>query len=493
MIRSLYFATLCWILVCPYTARADVVTDWNVTLNDVIIATPELHNPGNPTRAMAMLNGAIYDIFQAVNRTHAPFKVNTSAPGADVNAAAARAAHKILLNTYGIGPLQQDMINDALDARLGPGPYSPAQLAGIALGDMIGDFYVGVHASDDMTDAPYPSPDDPLPGQWSSDPRHPGQKGWGSNFRDVAPWVMSNPDDFDSYFPGPPDFTDPDYVAAFNMVKDYGERDSMFRDDEQTEIGLFWAYDRPSGVGPPPVLFIENLIDIGEQVGNLPRDNARMFAMASVAQADAAIAAWDVKYEEDFWRPITAIRADADHDDDNVATVEDADWEYLGAPGGNPGSSADDFTPPFPSYTSGHATMGGAIFKAIELFYGTNDFSVADHAYPGDPATTEYQLHSNEFGTDGLPGITRNYDKFTQGSPLLGPGDEDSPEGENGISRVYLGIHWIFDQTHGIALGNAIAEYAASHHFYAVPEPGTVMLGILAAAGASLVRRRRMR
>ena len=55
-----------------------------------------------------------------------------------------------------------------------------------------------------------------------------------------------------------------------------------------------------------------------------------MFAMASVSLADAAIAAWDIKYEEDFWRPITAIRAIADHDDDNPATVEDPNWEYLG-------------------------------------------------------------------------------------------------------------------------------------------------------------------
>jgi hypothetical protein len=308
---------------------------------------------------------------------------------------------------------------------------------------------------------------------------------------------MANPDQFDSYFPGTPGFADPDYVDAFNMVKDYGERTSMVRSDEQTEIGLFWAYDRPNlpgepGVGPPPVLFIENLIDIAAQVGNTDRDNARLFAMASASMADAAIAAWDVKYEEDFWRPITAIRADTDHDDDNMATVEDADWVYLGAPGAFPAESDDDFTPPFPSYTSGHATMGGAVFKAIELFYGTNDFGDADAAYfeLGDAETTEYDLHSNEFGTDGQAGITRRFDKFTQ-EALLGPGTEDSPEGENGMSRIYLGIHWIFDQVHGMALGNAVAEYAASHYFQPVPEPSAILLGLLASIGGTFARRRR--
>ena len=43
----------------------------------------------------------------------------------------------------------------------------------------------------------------------------------------------------------------------------------------------------------------------------------------------------------------------------------------------------------------------------------------------------------------------------------------NSPEGENGMSRIYLGIHWLFDQQDGIALGNAIAQYVAAQ-----PLPG---------------------
>lgn len=115
-----------------------------------------------------------------------------------------------------------------------------------------------------------------------------------------------------------------------------------------------------------------------------------MFAMASVAQADAVIATWDVKYEVDFWRPITAIREAAD--DGNPATIEDLNWVPLGAPGADPNATADDFTPPFPAYTSGHATMGGAIYRSLELYYGTNDFSVADALIGADAVTDEYTL-----------------------------------------------------------------------------------------------------
>jgi hypothetical protein len=231
------------------------------------------------------------------------------------------------------------------------------------------------------------------------------------------------------------------------------------------------------------VLFIENMVEIGDAIGNTPAQNARMFAMASVTLADAIIAAWDTKYEVDLWRPITGIR-DAD-DDGNPNTVADPAWEYLGAPGNNPGAASDDFTPPFPAYVSGHATMGGAIFKTLELFYGTNDFDVADAAIGADPVTAQYTLSSSEPGGGG----TRQYERFTQVGPV-GPGLENSPEGENTMSRVYLGVHWRMDQEDGQALGRAVAEYVASNYFKAVPEPASIGMAVVALAALLRVRRR---
>ena len=113
-------------------------------------------------------------------------------------------------------------------------------------------------------------------------------------------------------------------------------------------------------------MFLKNLEDIAAQTGNTERDNARLFAMASVAMADAAIAAWDVKFETDFWRPVTAIQkagaGGAGDADGNPNTVGDPTWQPLGAPGH--GIVTPDFTPPFPAYTSGHATMGGALVQS---------------------------------------------------------------------------------------------------------------------------------
>ena len=70
--------------------------------------------------------------------------------------------------------------------------------------------------------------------------------------------------------------------------------------------------------------------------------------------ADAGIVAWNAKFEYDFWRPVTGIR-EADLDG-NPLTEADPDWVPFGAPE----PMGQNFTPPFPTYISGHATFGGA-------------------------------------------------------------------------------------------------------------------------------------
>jgi hypothetical protein len=466
----------------PPVAWADIVQDWNDTLCTLAETVVSKHNPGVPTRAMAMMNGSMYDVFQAIDRTHKPFKVNTFAPGASVDAAASQAAYRVLSDMY---PEMQAMLETTLATRLGAVPSGSAKTAGIDLGNLVAQHYITAHQNDgwDLPDAYTPIVG---PGHWSTDPMvAPNiQKGWGADWGSVHPWAMANPDQFDSTTP----FTISDmntqrYTDAFNEVKAYGSRTSAARTADQTEIGLFWAYDRP-GTGAPPVLFIESMVEIANEIGNTPAQNARMFAQASVTLADSIIAAWDAKYEADLWRPITGIREAAL--DGNPDTTADIAWEYLGAPGNNPSIATDDFTPPFPAYVSGHATMGGAIFKTLELFYGTNDFSVADASIGFDLVTGQYTLHSTEPGG----GDSRDFVRFTQVGDV-GPGMENSPEGENTMSRVYLGVHWRMDQEDGQALGRAVAQYVAANYFQAVPEPSGVALAAL--AGFTTLRRRSAR
>lgn len=482
----------CVIAVCitavTLPLHADVVTDWNTVLcntiqTDGIVNSPNLANPGWSTRTMAMMNGAIYDAFQSVNRTHTPFMYNALTPGASRDAAAAQAAYELILECY---PLRHDVLDPALANTLAQVPDGAAKTAGIALGHAIAQQYMTARQSDGANImAPY-TPSN-LPGKWRPDPFNPTQQAWGPEYGNVPTFAVrdgsaqTNAHDLINALPTPPDLTSAAYAAAYNQVINYGALSTYgpantptSRTPEQTALALFWAYDRAS-MGPPPVLFLRNVEEIAAAVGNSPEQNARLFAMASVSMADAAIAAWDAKFQKNFWRPVTGIQ-EADTDG-NPNTVQDSDWKPLGAPGDNPNSDTDDFTPPFPSWTSGHATMGGAVFKTLELFYGTNNFSVADASVGNDAVTAQYMLTSQEPGSGGAgsPNGSRMFNSFTQ-TGVLDIGTENSPEGENGTSRIYLGIHWIFDQRDGITLGNSVASYVFSHDFAAVPEPATLAI-----------------
>jgi hypothetical protein len=462
---------------------ADVVTDWSGTIRKVMQqnGTHPVHqaNPGWSTRSMAMMNTAIYDVFQAFDRTHTPFLVDTRAqPNTSLDAAVHQAAYEVLLDCY---PGEKSMLDADLNARMALIPAGTSKTNGIDLGRSIAQTCITNRAGDNAkVITPY-SPGT-QPGQWRSDPFNPGQSAWGPGWGTVHTFGIPGTADFVNALPPIPNLNTQAYSDAFNMVKNYGALNSAGRTAEQTKIGLFWAYDRPS-MGPPPVLFARNLEEIAAQAGNTPAQNARLFAMASVAQADAATASWDAKFKYNLWRPVAAIHeADADG---NPGTVADLTWRPLGAPGGDPGSMTDDFTPPFPAWTSGHATMGGALFKAIEIFYGTNSFDEIDGIVGNDLA---YTLTSEEAGG----GSSRSFSTFTQ-TGVLDVGTENSPEGENGMSRIYLGVHWIFDQRDGITLGNNIASHVAANHFQPIPEPSTIALTgcAIAALSWAVLRRRK--
>jgi len=57
--------------------------------------------------------------------------------------------------------------------------------------------------------------------------------------------------------------------------------------------------------------------------------------------------------------------------DGNPDTVGDPVCMPLGAPASN--LMGPNFTPPFPSYPSGHAGFGGALFQMLRDFYGTDN------------------------------------------------------------------------------------------------------------------------
>jgi hypothetical protein len=140
-------------------------------------------------------------------------------------------------------------------------------------------------------------------------------------------------------------------------------------------------------------------------------ENALLFALVDIAVADARIAIWDAKYEYLFWRPVTALNAN----EDGSVTNGYANWLPLLA------------TPAHPSYPSGHSGTLNAGFEVLQAFFGDKQTLTLSTTTAGEPPRTIKRL--------------------------------SQVETENGLSRIYGGIHYSFDNEVGQRVGNKVAAY----------------------------------
>jgi hypothetical protein len=436
MCRNLVVAVLAS-LPGATTARADVITDWNV----IMINSLRSDNSAPPlgARNLAILHTAIYDAVNAIDRRYAPYFLDAAAPPeASPVAAAAAAAYQVM---NGLFPGQNAIFESAFTLSLANVPPGPARDAGIALGLSTANTILNWRSADGAsTSVPYIPSD--APGAWRRTPpffRPELLRQWG----DVRPFAMQDTDQF--LPPGPPALTSPRYAEDFNMVKELGAINSATRTAEQTEIARFWADF--SHTESPPGHWNSIARDVAARQGNTLEENARLFALLNIAMADAGIVTWDAKYRYNFWRPVTAIR-EADRDG-NPDTVADPGWTPLLV------------TPNFPEYTSGHSTFSAAAAEILRGFYGTD------------------AIHFTAL-SDTLPGVTRTYDSLR------------AAVDEIGLSRVYGGIHFLSGDIDGIESGEALGKFVFDNFLVPIPEPTAIVLlgGGLAALAFARFRRR---
>ena len=385
-------------------ATADPVLDWNARLMDAIRA--QRVDPPRATRQMAILNVSIFDAVNGLDGAFVPYHGTDPAPaGASAEAAAIAAAHRALMALY---PALEAEFDAARDADLATIPDGPAKSDGVDWGVHVADQILALRA-DDGSAAPV-GYEAPLGANWWAPTPPAFAPPLRPNWATLRPWTMSGPSQF--RVAAPPPLTSAAYTAAFEEVRRLGDVDSAERTADQSEIARFW--DDGVGTQTPPGHWNEIVQLIAEDQGNSLIENARLFALQGMTVADAAIVAWDNKYHYGHWRPYTGIR-EADTDA-NPATGTDPTWD------------AFIINPPFPAYTSGHSSFSGSSAKILELFYGRDDI----------PFTV---------GSDGVPGVTRSFDGFTQAAE------------EAGQSRIYGGIHWQYDNQGGLSSGRALAQH----------------------------------
>lgn len=401
---------------------------WNRALLDAIGRAGL--SPALSSRALAMFNGACFDCINAARgSTYSGYALNARPDtwrGADLSAAFAQVAAVVLTDVFS-GTTQAAAIATTVASALNARPATAAATLGLSLGRQVGDLYAALRADDRnrLGTAGYVAPTPAEAAQTSPGvyvatvagfPKGPSLPDWGR----ATSWINGSlqvsrpgttPPGAGAAIPTAPALDSEAYARDFLEVKDKGSATSATRTADEAQIALFWANGPRTET--PPGHWQEIVTTVARQKNLSLLETSRLYAAVGFALADAAIAAWAVKYEGPLWRPITAIQQ-ADRDG-NPLTSGDLSWTPFIT------------TPPFPTFPSGHSTFSAAAAAAADALVG---------------AVQPFKV----MGGDNRD-IERSYTSLWEAAV------------ESGRSRIVGGIHFNFDNLTGLAMGQAIGSH----------------------------------
>ena len=208
---------------------------------------------------------------------------------------------------------------------------------------------------------------------------------------------------------------DSEFYAHARAVYDIGRSLT----DEQRTIAQFWA-DTPGATGTPSGHWIAIMGQLARADALSLMAVAEGFAQVGIAVADAFIGCWQTKYTYNLLRPVTFIQH-----------VIDPTWApYLS-------------TPPFPEYTSGHATQSAAAAAVLTAMFGIRRFTDTTH--------TDHGLMPTSRRGPSAPSMRRR---------------------RAAISRVYAGIHFPFGSQQGLGQGRCIGQVIRDRVQFTAPGEG---------------------
>lgn len=381
--------------------RADVITEWNVVALDTFKAA---NVGGNPLfRALAIMHVAMSDAVNTVQNRYTRYALNIPVNSAASAEAAATAAARTVL--VALAPSQKAKVDEVYAAALGRLPGGAGKVAGIAIGEQAAAAVIAERA-DDATNVPDTYRPVTAPGVWI-----PTTPPLFAEYARARPWVLARADQFR---PGPPPaLTSAIYARDYNETKDLGGVKSTRRTSPQTDAVKFWTQANLGSV------WFEAARQLSAPKGLDLADNARFFALLSMAGANSFIVDWDAKFYYNRWRPVTAIRnGDLDGND---ATERDPGWTSLNA------------TPMHPEYPSQAAIFGGVSAGVYEAVFGPG---------VGTPIVV----------TDTVdPKVTRQFDNIA------------AVVEETRIVRVWGGIHFRKTLEVSDVMGREVAAYLVAN------------------------------
>ena len=182
-----------------------------------------------------------------------------------------------------------------------------------------------------------------------------------------------------------------------------------------------------------------------EEGYDLEQDAKLLLGLGASVHA-AAVSAWDLKLQENYARPVRAIRelsnlgllTDIDpktegsqffafnRETGNIDVITGVNFETYQLPGGG-------YSPPFAEYTSGHSTFSSASAEFLTKFSGREEF----------PWDIEFDL-TFPFGSEEGQKVVLEYDTFKEAAAAAGS------------SRLHGGIHCEDGNDSGLLIGERI-------------------------------------
>jgi hypothetical protein len=394
--------------VSPIPATAQVGNDTVLEWNAIMVTTVGGQNPFAQARFAAITQLAVFEAVNSITGEYEPYLDAIDAPaGSSANAAAAKAAHDVLVTYF---PAAAASLDAALASSLAGIPDGASKDDGVAVGATAAAELVALRTGDGSSPPAFYQPTSTAPAAWQTTPTCPAAGGILFQWQNLRPFGVESTAQFRS--DPPPSLTSREYTKDYAEVLAVGASDSTARPTDRAAVARLYAALSAVGAWNPVARALATA-----HPGTLT-DHARALALLNLAMSDGLATSIETKYHYTFWRPETAIRAGGA--DGNDRTAGRADFAPFIA------------TPCFPSYPSAHASASYAARVILERTWEGADFSVT-------------------LSHPAVAGVAVTYTTLKQ---LTDDIDD---------ARIYGGIHFRFDQEAGGVQGHRIANYVLGH------------------------------
>jgi hypothetical protein len=247
----------------------------------------------------------------------------------------------------------------------------------------------------------------------------------------VKPFAMESSEQFR---PGPPPLTTTDDEQLRKETEQCLIYNQTLSDEQKAIVEFMRDGPRSTGQSGHWLRFAQDVSRRDKL--SLDQDVKLYFVVANVAH-DAFISCWETKRFYDSSRPWTLVRHYYKGQmvkgwagpEGGVIEMPAEEW--------HPYSPYEFITPPFPGYTSGHATVSGACSKMLELFTGTDEYGFF-----------EQRRHCELTEQNAGEMVTLSLPTWSATAELAA------------LSRALGGYHIPVDNEVGLDVGRKIAEWS---------------------------------